>query len=107
MLPFATFIDTGGLQYCSESHEKYLGKSFHPNFLAQAPALQSVALDGQLAYPKSGGVFTTISFCTKLFYQIFFNQDVFDLISFYEKNFLDYCFSKPTIPILQNHTKPT
>ena len=67
MLPFATFIDNRGLEQCWESHGTFLGKSFQPNFLVQAPALQSVII----------------------------------------KNFLDHCFSKPTITILPNQTKPT
>ena len=64
---FTTFIDARGLEYCWESRGTFLGKSFQPNFLAQAPALQSVII----------------------------------------KNFLDHCFSKPTISILPNQTKPT
>ena len=47
MLPFANFTDTGGLEYCWESHETFLEKSFHLNFLARAPVLQSVTWQSQ------------------------------------------------------------
>ena len=72
MLPFATFIDTRGLEHCWESHRTLLRKFFHPNFLARAPALQSVALGGQLADPKSGGFFYHNIFLHKIVLSNFF-----------------------------------
>ena len=57
MLPFATFIDTRGLEHCWESHVTFWeshgtfsGKSFQPNFLARAPALQSVAFSSHICF---------------------------------------------------------
>ena len=82
-------------------------KSFHPNFLAQAPALQSVAFRRSTGRPQIS-FFTTISFWPKFFNQIFWPR-FFDLNIFIKKNFLDHGTSKPNIPIVPNQkcqTKP-
>ena len=50
MLPFATFIDTRGLEHCWESHRTLFRKTFHSQILAQALALQSVAITNMLHY---------------------------------------------------------
>ena len=57
-----SIADNGGLQYCFESHETFLGKFFHPNFLAKAPALHSVAFRQLTGRPKIWCFFTINSF---------------------------------------------
>ena len=48
MLPFATFKETGGLEYCCKNHETFLGKSFQPKFFSTGVAVSCLeAVDWQ------------------------------------------------------------
>ena len=78
-LPFATFIDTRGLEHCWESHRTLFGKFFHPQFLAGALALQFVTIRQKI------NLWIKRNFWTKIF---FLDQKFFlDQIFFGSKNF--------------------
>ena len=109
LLLFATFIDTRGLEQFLLSLGTFLGKSFQPNFLTPALALQSVTFRWSSWQTKICFILPEFLLNQILLTNIFFDQDF--LPNFLLKKiglpFLQTYHTNTTKPNLPNQTKPT